>query len=74
MTQEQAIRAYDIGAWKILTLRQRAELQINEQFLFMPFEEFHDALVTVLGREFFDLSLVMERESMLEELDNTRKE
>lgn len=50
MTQEQAIKLHDSKFWESMTYRQRAEFQLFEERLCMPFTVFHEALEKTLGR------------------------
>jgi hypothetical protein len=66
MTREQAIALYESRFWETLSFRERAEFQLNNDLLCMPFDVFHEATEKALGRsvwthEFADrLSLVSE--------------
>ena len=50
MTREEAIVYHDSGAWKSLTHRQRAALQLEVEVMCMPFAVFHEAIEKALGR------------------------
>lgn len=50
MTEEQAIEFAESGAWKDMSLRQRAEFQMLQHLLCMPFDIFHEAVEKTLGR------------------------
>ena len=53
MNEQQAIAFHDSNAWDPLTLRQRAEFQMSQDLLCMPFEKFHEAVEKTLGRPVF---------------------
>lgn len=50
LTKEQAIELAESGAWKEMNLRQRAEFQILQNKLCMPFDVFHEAVEKTLER------------------------
>jgi hypothetical protein len=50
LTKEQAIELAENGAWKDMSLRQRAEFQMLQRLLCMPFHIFHEAVEKTLGR------------------------
>lgn len=61
MTEEEAIKLYDSGFWKHLDHKERAEFQLQEPRLCMPFGVFHEAVEKAIGRpvythEFVDLA------------------
>ena len=50
LTAEEARAFAESGKWKTMSLQERAEFQINQQYLAMPFEEFHGAVEHATGR------------------------
>ena len=50
MTKKQAMKLYNSGFWETMTHRQRAEFQMHEELLCMPFDVFHKAVEETLGR------------------------
>lgn len=50
MTREQAIELHRSRFWEGMTPRERAEFQLHEKRLCMPFEVFHKAVEESLGR------------------------
>lgn len=50
MNKEQAIAFYESGAWQELSIYKRAVLQLTEERLCMPFDVFHAAVTSELGR------------------------
>lgn len=50
MTKEEAIAYYDSRQWATLSDRERAELQLSEDLLCMPFSLFHKSVEKALGR------------------------
>jgi hypothetical protein len=50
MTEQEAIAMYESKFWENLTHKQRAQFQINEERLCMPFDIFHEAMEKTLGR------------------------
>ena len=50
LTKEQAIEFAESKAWEGMNLRQRAEFQILQNKLCMPFDVFHEAVEKTLQR------------------------
>ena len=50
LTKEQAVEFCEKKSWEPLTLRQRAEFQMCQRLLCMPFDVFHEAVEKTLGR------------------------
>ncbi len=50
LTKEQAIKFSKKEAWKEMNFRQRAEFQMLQKLLCMPFDVFHEAVEKTLGR------------------------
>lgn len=53
MTKDEAIALHDSEFWKHLSLRERAEFQLFEGKLCMPFGVFHEAVEKTLERPVF---------------------
>jgi len=53
LTKEQAIAFGENKCYEGMSYRQRAEFQIEQQFLCMPFDIFHEAVEKTLGRPVF---------------------
>ena len=50
MNKEEAIALHNSGFWKHLSFRERAEFQLFEDKLCMPFDIFHEAVEKALER------------------------
>lgn len=50
MTKEQAIELAESRFWEAMSFRERAEFQLHEPLLCMPFGVFHEAVEKALGR------------------------
>lgn len=50
LTEEQAIQFLEAKLYKGMTYRQRAEFQVLQDRLCMPFNVFHKAITEALGR------------------------
>jgi hypothetical protein len=50
ITREEAILIHDSKLWEDWTHRQRAEFQLTQRCLAMPFGVFHEAVEKALGR------------------------
>lgn len=53
LTREQAVALHESKFWESQTYRQRAEFQLFEERLCMPFGVFHEAIEKTLGRPVF---------------------
>lgn len=53
MTREQAIALAESKFWEPMSFRERAEFQLHEPLLCMPFDVFHEAVEKALGRPVF---------------------
>lgn len=53
LTKEQAIAFADNKCWESMNYRQRAEFQMEQDRLCMPFDVFHEAMEKTLGRPVF---------------------
>jgi hypothetical protein len=53
LTKEQAIAFYDNKLYENMTLKQRAEFQLEQDRLCMPFDIFHEAIEKTLDRPVF---------------------
>lgn len=68
MTEAEAVELYNSGFWKQLTYRQRAEFQINEDRLCMPFAVFKESLEECLGRTLWCGEVALNRTALRDEL------
>ncbi len=50
LTEEQALTLLKSKFWEPMSLRARAEFQLYQERLCMPFEVFHEALEAAIGR------------------------
>ncbi|MEI7443280.1 MAG: hypothetical protein WCK28_00180 [Burkholderiales bacterium] len=50
LTREQAIAFHESEAWRDMPAAQLAAFQLRQRLLCVPFEEFHRAVESVLGR------------------------
>ena len=53
MTKEEALAFHDSKAWEDLSYRERAEFQLLQERLCMPFDVFHEAITKALGRDVY---------------------
>lgn len=70
MTKEQAIKLAESRFWESLTYRQRAEFQLSEPLLCMPFAVFHEAVEKTLGRSVFTHEFALNLQSIKDEMFN----
>jgi len=68
MTKEQAIQIHDSGVWREWTDRQRAEFQLSEDLLCMPFDVFHESVEKALGRPVWTHEFGLNRDGLISEL------
>lgn len=72
MKKEQAIKLAESEFWKDLSFRERAEFQLLEDRLCMPFKVFHEAVEKSLGRPVFTHEFGLDREGLIEEFYGAR--
>lgn len=70
LTKQQAIYLADSEAWRDMSERAIAEFQMIQEKLCMPFEVFHKALESTLGRPVFTHELGLNRVGIMAELFN----
>ena len=68
MTKKEALVLYDSGFWKEMTHRERAEFQMFEKRLCMPFSVFHEALEKTLGRPVYTHEFGLNWQGLQDEL------
>ena len=68
LTKEQAIEFAESGAWKDMNLRQRAEFQVLQDKLCMPFDIFHEAVEKTLGRPVYTHEFGLNHDGLIAEL------
>lgn len=67
MTEEQALKLAKTKFWEDLNYRQRANFQLFERRLCMPFDVFHEALEKSLGRPVYTHELGFNLEGIKKE-------
>ncbi len=50
LTREQAIEFAEAGKWEAMSFRERAEFQLEQDLMCMPFDKFHEAVERTLDR------------------------
>ena len=68
LTELEAIHIAESGVWKDWTHRQRAEFQLTQNRLMMPFGVFHEAVEKALGRPVWTHEFGLNHEGLLREL------
>lgn len=68
LTKEQAIELAKSKAWKEMTFRQRAEFQMLQRLLCMPFDVFHEAVEKTLGRPVYTHEFGLNQDGLMAEL------
>lgn len=71
MTKEEAIKLAESKFWEKLSLEERAEFQLQEERMCMPFSILHEAVEKSMGRPVFTHEF-MDPKSLLEELRGNR--
>ena len=66
--EEEAVAFAEEKRWEPLTLRQRAELQLSQRRLCMPFSVFHEAIEDALDRPVQTLEIGMNLGRLRKEL------
>ena len=68
LTEKEAIDFYDKELWKTMSLKERAQFQIIQDRLCMPWSIFHEAVEKTLDRPVFTHEFAMNRDGITEEL------
>ena len=68
LTKEQAIAFSKNKLWQDMNYRQRAEFQMEQSLLCMPFEIFHEAMEKTLGRGVYTHEFGLNMEGLKAEL------
>lgn len=68
MSQQEAIAFHDSKAYEAMSDRERAEFQMVQDRLCMPFGVFHGAVEKTLGRPVFTHEFGLNREGLMKEL------
>lgn len=72
MTQDEAIALFDSRFWEEMTPQARAEFQLYEDRLCMPFGVFHLAIEETLGRPVWTHEIALNRDGLKAELRGDR--
>lgn len=73
LTKKQAVRLSESNFWGGLTYRERAEFQLFQKLLCMPFDIFHEAMEKALKRPVYTHEFGFNWEGLKEELLGKRK-
>jgi len=68
LSKEQAITFGERKAYESMTDRAKAEFQLRQDKLCMPFSVFHEAVEKTLGRPVYTHEFGLNREGLLDEL------
>ena len=67
-SKEEAISFYHSDKWKELTDQELASFQLYQDFLCVPFNEFHKSVEAALGRPVFTHEFGINRQGLKDEL------
>ena len=67
-TREQCIALAESKFWEGMSFRERAEFQMAEELLCMPFTVFHEAMEKTLGRPIFTHEFGLNYQGLRDEL------
>lgn len=70
LSKEEAIEFSEKKLWEGLSHRQRAEFQLQQKLLCMPFSVFHEATEKALGRPVWTHEFGLNKEGLKQELFN----
>lgn len=73
LTEEQSREYYEREEWEDLTDRERAEFQLLQKRLCMPWRIFHEAMETTIGRSITIPEFARNYEGLVEELFGERE-
>jgi len=68
LTEEEAIEFFDGEKWKTMSFFERAEFQLFQDCLCMPFSVFHEAVEESLKRPVFTHEFGLNRDGLKKEL------
>jgi hypothetical protein len=68
LIRDEAIALFESGAWKQWSAPQRAAFQMVQDFLCMPFGEFHKAVEEALGRPVYTHEFGLNRDGLMKEM------
>jgi len=69
LSEQEAIEFAENGKWKNMSDLELAYFQINQVRLAVPFDEFHQAVKSVLGHPVFTHQFVTFHDEMLAEIN-----
>jgi hypothetical protein len=72
LTRDEAVAFHDEKKWEPMSHRERAEFQMEQDKLCMPFSVFHEAMEKAIGRPVWTHEFA-ERDRLRAELAGTRK-
>jgi len=73
LTKEQALKLAESKFWEGMSYRERAEFQLTEDLLCMPFDVFHEAVSKALGRSVWTHEFAFSMEDLKKELFGDRE-
>ena len=72
LTKDQAIEFAENKSWESMNYRQRAEFQILQDKLCMPFSVFHEAVEKTLDRPVFTHEFGLNLDGIIDEMFNEK--
>lgn len=72
-TKGEALDFYNKKRWEPMSHRERAEFQIEQDLLCMPFSVFHEAMEKALGRPVYTHEFGLDRDGLRAELAGNRE-
>lgn len=73
LTEKEAIAFCDNKCWESMTLEDRAQFQLNQRRLCMPFDVFHEAIEKLLKRPVYTHEFAYCYEDLIKEANGLKK-
>ena len=73
LTKEEAIAFYENKLYEKMSAKERAQFQLVQDKLCMPFDVFHEAVEEALGRPVWTHEFALNREGLIKELNGEQE-
>lgn len=73
LTKEEAIAFYENKLYEKMSPKERAQFQLVQDKLCMPFDVFHEAVEEALGRPVWTHEFAFNREGLIKELNGDQE-
>ena len=73
LTEKEAIAFHDNKLYENMSAKERAQFQLAQDRLCMPFDVFHEAVEEALGRPVFTHEFALNRQGLIKELNGEQE-